>query len=50
MVDILERALSKKGDCVKSGCSDVMVAQFILNCANARKGHVVFNFIHDKSS
>ena len=32
MVDILERVLSKKGDCVKSGCSEVMIAQFILNC------------------
>ena len=51
---IPERVLSKE-DCVKSGYSEVMIAQFILNCrlfkesANICWAHVVFNFIHENS-
>ena len=51
---IPERVLSK-GDCVESGYSEVMIAQFILNCrlftesANVCWAHVVFNFIHENS-
>ena len=42
-----------KGDCVESGYSEVMIAQFILNCrllkesVNVGWAHVVFNFIHE---
>ena len=48
------KALSR-GDCVESGYSEVMIAQFILNCrlfkesANVCWAHVVFNFIHENS-
>ena len=51
---IPERVLSK-GDCVESRYSEVMIAQFILNCrlfkesANVCWAHVVFNFIHENS-
>ena len=51
---IPERMLSK-GDCVESGYSEVMIAQFILNyrlskeIANVCWAHVVFNFIHENS-
>ena len=51
---IPERVLSK-GDCVESGYSEVMIAQFILNCrlfkerANVCWAHVVFHFIHENS-
>ena len=52
--DIPERVLCK-GDCVESGYSEVMIAQFILNCslfkesANVCWAHDVFSFIHENS-
>ena len=48
-----ERVLSK-GDCVESGYSEVMIAQFILNCRLFKESAYVcwahvFNFIHGNS-